>query len=340
MRNRLIALLMLLGAMAPAGAQVSIGVGLPNVSIGINLPVYPNLAVVPGYPVYYAPRLNANYFFYDGFYWVYQGDSWYSSSWYNGPWVAVAPDVVPVYVLRVPVRYYQAPPLYFRAWQIDAAPRWGDHWGGEWAQHHSGWDQWNRASAPAPAPLPVYQRQYSGSRYPRVEQQVTLQSQNYRYQPSDPVVRQQFQAQQAAAPQHAQAARVQSPPNRAEQAQQPQVQAQRTQPPAQRSAQQAAPDRASAPPVTQHVPPQRQAAAPAQHAQPAQQRASEKAPKSEPLTMSGPPAKQERPQQSAAQQHPSSMPAPRGHEAKPQGKAPTQQANRGPGDEKDHGKGG
>lgn len=34
-----------------------------QVSIGINLPIYPNLVVVPGYPVYYAPQLNANYFF-------------------------------------------------------------------------------------------------------------------------------------------------------------------------------------------------------------------------------------------------------------------------------------
>ena len=41
---------------------------------------------VPGYPVYYAPDIGGNYFFYDGRYWVYQDDNWYSSSWYNGPW--------------------------------------------------------------------------------------------------------------------------------------------------------------------------------------------------------------------------------------------------------------
>lgn len=34
-----------------------------SVSIGINLPVYPNLVLIPGYPVYYAPRLQANFFF-------------------------------------------------------------------------------------------------------------------------------------------------------------------------------------------------------------------------------------------------------------------------------------
>ena len=178
-----------------AQVSVGIGIGLPGVSIGINLPVYPELVRVPGYPVYYAPRLNSNFFFYDGMYWVYQGDNWYASSWYNGPWGMVGPESVPLFVLRIPVRYYRTPPAYFRGWQPDAPPRWGEHWGHEWEQQRSGWDRWNRSSAPAPAPLPVYQRQYSGDRYPQAQQQQQLHSQNYRYQPRDAVVRQQYQEQ-------------------------------------------------------------------------------------------------------------------------------------------------
>jgi len=197
MRYVIIVLWMLFWSATSALAQVSIGIGLPGVSIGINLPLYPELVPVPGYPVYYAPRLNSNYFFYDGMYWVYQGDSWYASSWYNGPWGLVAPGVVPLYVLRIPVRYYRAPPAYFRGWRPDAPPRWGQHWGKEWEQHRSGWDKWNRKSAPAPAPLPVYQRKYSGDRYPRAEQQPALHNQNYRYQPRDPVVRKHYQEQAA-----------------------------------------------------------------------------------------------------------------------------------------------
>ena len=203
MRYAIIVLWMLFWSASSAVAQMSIGIGLPGVSIGINLPVYPELVPVPGYPVYYAPRLNSNYFFYDGMYWVYQGDSWYASSWYNGPWGLVAPDVVPLFVLRIPVRYYRQPPAYFRGWQSDAPPRWGEHWGNQWEQHRSGWDKWNHASAPRPAPLPVYQRQYSGDRYPRVEQQQALHSQNYRYQPRDTVIRQHYQeraVQRAPAP--------------------------------------------------------------------------------------------------------------------------------------------
>jgi hypothetical protein len=186
---------MLLCPLTSAVAQVSIGIGLPNVSIGINLPVYPRLARVPGYPVYYAPSVDSNYFFYDGMYWVYQGDNWYASSWYNGPWALVAPEVVPVYVLRVPVRYYRRPPVYFRGWRPDAPPRWGEHWGHDWERQRSGWDRWNRKAAPPPAPLPVYQKQYPGDRYPHAERQPTLHSQHYRYQPRDVTVRQAYQAQ-------------------------------------------------------------------------------------------------------------------------------------------------
>ena|SRR5438094_1920877 len=195
MRYGLIVLWMLFWSVTPATAQVSIGIWLPGVSIGINLPVFPELVLVPGYPVYYAPRLPLNFFFYDGMYWVYQRDNWYVSSWYNGPWELVAPEVVPLFVLRVPVRYYRDPPAYFRGWRSDVPPRWGEHWGSEWAQRRSGWDRWNRRSAPAPAPLPLYQRQYSRGRYPRVEQQQALHRQNYRYQPRDAIVRQHYQEQ-------------------------------------------------------------------------------------------------------------------------------------------------
>lgn len=189
MRNKLVLLAMLLGPLAPASAQVSIGISLPSVSIGIHLPLYPELVPVPGYPVYYAPRLNSNYFFYDGMYWVFQSDNWYVSSWYNGPWGMVEPEYVPVYVLRIPVRYYRRAPDYFRGWHRDAPPRWDEHWGNDWSQRRSGWDRWNRNAVPARPPLPLYQRNYSGDRYPRVEQQRTLENRHYRYQVRDPLVR-------------------------------------------------------------------------------------------------------------------------------------------------------
>jgi hypothetical protein len=189
MRYFAIALIMLLYAAGPAHAQVSVGV-----SIGFNMSSYPRMVSIPGYPVYYDPQVDSNYFFYDGLYWVYQDDNWYSSSWYDGPWDLIGPEDVPLFVLRIPVRYYRHRPSYFSGWSLNLAPRWGDHWGRDWEQRRSGWDRWDRHSVPRAAPLPSYQRQYSGSRYPRaVEQQYSIQSKSYHYQPREAVTQQYFQ---------------------------------------------------------------------------------------------------------------------------------------------------
>lgn len=200
MRYLFIALTLLLVPLTAARADVSVGVGIsvPGVSIGINMPAYPRLVRIPGYPVYYDPRVSLNFFFYDGLYWVLVGDDWYVSSWYNGPWDRVDRYDVPLYILRIPVRYYRHPPPYFHGWRADAPPRWEEHWGREWEQRRSGWNQWNRREAPRPAPLPSYQRNYSGERYPHeFEQQREIRTERYRYQPREPVTRQHYQEQRS-----------------------------------------------------------------------------------------------------------------------------------------------
>ncbi len=197
MRQLLAALALVLCSITAPLAQVS-------VNIGINLGAYPQLVRVPGYPVYYAPQVNSNYFFYDGMYWVLKDDTWYASSWYNGPWAVVDPEIVPDFLLRVPVRYYRRPPAYFRGWAVSAPPRWSEHWGRGWEEKHHGWEQAARAPVPRAAPVPTYQRQYAGKRYPTPEQQPVLHSQNYKYQPHEAVVQQHYQ-QHAAPQQHGQA---------------------------------------------------------------------------------------------------------------------------------------
>jgi len=232
MRHALIGVLLMASTLmaAPASAAVS-------VSISINVPVYPSLVRIPSYPVYYAPSLQANYFFYDGLYWVFADDGWYQSPWYNGPWYAVDRFEVPVYLLRVPVRYYRVQPTYFHGWAHDAPPRWGDHWGSSWQSRRAGWDRWNRSSAPAPAPLPVYQRAYSGDRYPvTVTQQATLQTRSYTYQPRETVSRQQFEERRTQARVATQVQRTQQA-QRPEQSQQPERQEQRAEHPQQQQQQ-------------------------------------------------------------------------------------------------------
>jgi len=311
MRTGFIVLWMLLCSITSAAAQVSVGIGIPGVSIGINVPVYPQLVLVPGYPVYYAPQVTSNYFFYDGMYWVYAGDNWYTSTWYNGPWEVVTPEAVPLFVLRVPVRYYRRPPAYFHGWSSNAPPRWGEHWGDAWAQRRSGWDNWSRGTAPAPAPLPVYQRQYSANRYPRAAQQPVLQAQNYRYQPHDAAVQQHYQSQ---------APRVQSAPVPSQQARQ----AAPKERPASRQQQRGYAEPSSV----------QQGAAPVAHAQ-SQQRAvqHEQKPTTSQVQNNGPqskPAQEPRAQrppqqlQQAAAQHQQQVPQAQGHDG-PQGKAPAQE---------------
>jgi hypothetical protein len=169
--------------------QMNVGNGQPTDNIGIDITEFPELVVVPGYPVYYAPQLDANYFFYEGQYWVYDDDIWYQSTWFDGPWWQVDPEIVPVFVLRVPVRFYRLPPPYFQGWRPEAAPHWGEHWGHDWEQHRHGWNKWNHADHLKPAPLPDYQHEYSGDRYPRqLEQQHELHQRNYRYQPGNVAV--------------------------------------------------------------------------------------------------------------------------------------------------------
>lgn len=195
MRSRALLPLLLLAPAVSAPAQVSISIGLPHMNIGINVPVMPELVPVPGNPCYYAPQMDANYFFYDGMYWVFRDDNWYASSWYNGPWAAVHPEAVPDFILRIPVGYYRRPPTYFGGWAHDAPPRWDAHWGRDWSARRPGWNAWDRRTMPPPAQVPVYQRNFRGQDYPGPERQQAIHSQNYHYEPRERVVRDHYALQ-------------------------------------------------------------------------------------------------------------------------------------------------
>ncbi|NTV94855.1 MAG: hypothetical protein HGA75_05495 [Thiobacillus sp.] len=186
MRYLLVVLSLLLCQAAAARTEISVGISVPGLDIGIDMPAYPRLVRVPGHPVYYDPDARANFFFYDGLYWVFVEDDWYASSWYNGPWRRFERDHVPLFVLRIPVRYYRRPPPWFHGWHADAPPRWHEHWGHDWQNRHGDWDKWDRGRMPPPAPLPYYQRRYEGERYPQdADRQRRIESERYHYQPRD-----------------------------------------------------------------------------------------------------------------------------------------------------------
>ena len=183
MTRILFAFTLFLASIFPAAAQ-------EYYDIGVDLPAYPEMQPVPDSPVYYAPNVDSNYFFYDGLYWDYANDGWYSSAWYNGPWQLVDPVYVPTYVLWVPIRFYRRPPAYFAHWHPGRPPRWADRWGRDWQARHNAIFNGRNSRPPVRAPLPDYQRQYTRNNYPRIQQQAALHAQHYNYQPHDTVVRQ------------------------------------------------------------------------------------------------------------------------------------------------------
>jgi hypothetical protein len=195
MKHIVLGLLVAVAGATSASAQVSLDYssGRSGTGISIHLSTYPQMVAIPGYPVYYSPRTSGNYFFYDGLYWVFESDSWYASDWYNGPWDQVDRYEVPVFLLRIPVRYYRAPPTYFRGWSASAAPRWDEHYGRDWNTRRSDWNRWDRKSVTRPAPLPNYQRGYSGQSYPQQTQQQSIRTNKYSYTPRDSSAQQVWQ---------------------------------------------------------------------------------------------------------------------------------------------------
>src|SRR6266545_1163035 len=304
--RRLSAMLLLLVTMAcaqPASAQVS-------VSIGINLPVFPNLVVVPSYPVYYAPSVSANYFFYDGFYWVFnvEDGQWYSSSWYNGPWVFVEPWYVPQPVLVIPFRYYRVRPVYWGGWAYDAPPRWGHHWGRDWEARRAGWDRWDRSRAIAPAPLPLYQREYTRDRYPAPAQQVSIHNEHYKYQTKDTHVQQQRVEPQRNAP------REQAAPEQAPRRERQPANQEIGQPPA----------------APREGRPEQQRVEPQPRAPKGEQAAPQQAPRGE-RHPAQQPAEQPAVQQPPVQQHPGQSPREERREERQQERGPQGRSDEGPG---------
>jgi hypothetical protein len=129
-QNRMCAIALAVGLalgawpLASATAQnVSIGISTPSVHFGLNIGAPPPLVAVPGLPVYQAPSVPDNYFAYQGYYYLYHGGTWFYSSHYNGPWMALVIHQVPRPLLAVPVPYYKKPPSH---WKKHGPPPWAE----------------------------------------------------------------------------------------------------------------------------------------------------------------------------------------------------------------------
>lgn len=167
------ALLITQAVPAPAHADTSVGITVhwPGASVHLGRPAQPSWVLVPGLPVYRAPHVRGNAFFFDGLYWVLRADGWFFGTTFGGPWHRASPYDIPDALLRVPVRYFQSPPPWFRGWRADAPPRWSEHWGRDWRTRGNGWDGRDHRRPPAAAPAPRVQPRLPHARPPVVHLQ-------------------------------------------------------------------------------------------------------------------------------------------------------------------------
>ena len=99
---------MLVAATSATASDVKINIGLGVPPMVLTAP--PQLVVVPGTPVYYAPDVQANLFFYKGRYYTVANGVWAMAPAYTGPWAVIQIGQVPAPVVAVPVEYYKIPP--------------------------------------------------------------------------------------------------------------------------------------------------------------------------------------------------------------------------------------
>jgi hypothetical protein len=116
---------MLLSAASAAGPDVKINIGLGAPAVPpVIVTTPPQLAVVPGTPVYYAPGAPQNLFFYKGRYYTLVNNVWSTAPASTGPWVVIQLGKVPQPVLAVPVEYYKIPPGHLKP---KGPPPWAGH---------------------------------------------------------------------------------------------------------------------------------------------------------------------------------------------------------------------
>ncbi len=98
--------ILFLAGTALAGVNVNINIGTPPPAVTLAAP--PALAVVPGTYVYVAADANTNMVFYQDNWYRPNGNSWFVSVNYNGPWKAVS--TLPPALVSLPQNYHVVQP--------------------------------------------------------------------------------------------------------------------------------------------------------------------------------------------------------------------------------------
>ncbi len=93
-------------------AEVSVNVMIPLPGLVITAP--PAMVVIPGTYAYFPPDVEADIFFYHGYWYRPYRGQWFISAEYSGPWGSIAINRVPGVLINLPPYYRQVPPSYMR----------------------------------------------------------------------------------------------------------------------------------------------------------------------------------------------------------------------------------
>ncbi len=122
---------------AGAGVDVNISIEVPP---PLALPAPPPLMVIPGTYAYFAPDVDADIIFFEGYWYRPYRGGWYRSTVYNGRWAPVPPRRVPSVLMNLPSNWRRVPPGHERIPYGQVKKNWRQwehekHW--DWqARHH------------------------------------------------------------------------------------------------------------------------------------------------------------------------------------------------------------
>ena len=132
-------LLLLLGFSSSGVAGVSINIGIPLPPLVFAEP--PPVVVIPGTYAYFSPDVEANIFFYHGYWYRPHRERWYRSSSYNGPWGYIASP--PTVLINLPPDYRRVTIHHQRIPYGDLHENWRSWERGRYWERH-GWGRGER----------------------------------------------------------------------------------------------------------------------------------------------------------------------------------------------------
>lgn len=125
---------------APAPADVSVGINIGTPAPPPVVVTTPQIVLVPGSSVYYAPGVSYNFFVFGGRYYSVHEGVWFHSFTGKGGWTVLAVERVPRPVLAVPVTYYKIPPGHAKRMHGDGPGNDKDHPGKGYGKGKKGRD--------------------------------------------------------------------------------------------------------------------------------------------------------------------------------------------------------